>query len=247
MRNNFWKDHSMSNLICTGIMGQAIAYREFTIPTIEKYAERIQADFHLITDDNRKFPNHKHTYEKFQINDFLDQYDRVLWVDCDIIVKPDVTENIFNIVPKEQLGVLWDGKHFREHRTKRRLLKEIHQIQKGLGDISWKYGYFNAGVMVFSQEHKILFKDGFEYALPLKIWTWNDQSVFNYHRAKYKVKTYALQPKWNAMNNKVNPKWLINNANFAHFSGRIQKKNMNNFIESLKDYRQQVGLSTTTA
>jgi lipopolysaccharide biosynthesis glycosyltransferase len=232
----------MKTMVVTGCMGPATQYMEYTVPTVEAYAKRIGSDYFFIGNHNRKFPDEpKFTYEKFQIEDMLKNgYDRVLWIDCDVVVKPDLNVSLFDEVPFEKVGALWDGKGHRKNGTKRRLKREIREIQEGLGDLGWELGYFNAGVMLFSSCHMDMFKDGFQYALPHKCWTWNDQSVFNYHCVKYDVPVHGLDFKWNAMNNNCSYEYLVNESCFAHFSGRIQKRKMGKFIDSLKQFHEDI-------
>lgn len=64
---------------------------EITMPYLKAWADKICADFHVITE--RKFPDMPVTYEKFQIWDLAHNqygnYDWFIYWDCDTLVHPD--------------------------------------------------------------------------------------------------------------------------------------------------------------
>src|SRR3989344_7906914 len=72
-----------------------------THPTIKNYAQKIGADFIVKTETSFPLPH----YAKFEIAKLLETYDRVLYLDTDILVSPD-TPNIFDIVPQDCVGML---------------------------------------------------------------------------------------------------------------------------------------------
>jgi hypothetical protein len=74
-----------------------------TVPTIRDYAERIGADFNLITE--RKFPDFPVNYERLQIYEAGKPYDWNINVDADMVLGkklPDITIN----APKEWVRVV---------------------------------------------------------------------------------------------------------------------------------------------
>jgi hypothetical protein len=75
-----------------------------TIPLMEKYAYKIEADFRVIID--RKFPELPPTYEKMQIYDMGKGYDLNLLLDADIYVTEDMYDvTRLDIVPEDSVGV----------------------------------------------------------------------------------------------------------------------------------------------
>jgi hypothetical protein len=116
-----------------------------TRPVLERYARRTGADFIVI--DERKINRENVDFEKYQVYELLDKYDRVLFLDADIIVAPECPD-LFNIVPKECFGayVLYDD-----------YFKDIKECQDKCGDIGWGNGVFNAGVMLVSGQHREAF------------------------------------------------------------------------------------------
>ena len=63
-----------------------------THPTIRRYADRIGADFIAITE--QKISETTPHWEKFQLLDYLNTYDRILYVDTDVLIRKNCP-NIF--------------------------------------------------------------------------------------------------------------------------------------------------------
>ena len=76
---------------------------KITFPYMKEYAEKIGADFYIIT--KRKFPNLDINLEKFQLYDICENYDWTIFLDADCLIDPngkDLTELVENdriIVP----------------------------------------------------------------------------------------------------------------------------------------------------
>ena len=98
----------MKKLVLTIAIGdeyQQIA--KLTHPTLKAYAKRIGADFHSIN-ETRISKTSPH-WEKFQIYDWLKEYDRIIYIDTDIIVRDD-TPDLFEEVDYMKLGMFNEGR-----------------------------------------------------------------------------------------------------------------------------------------
>ena len=73
-----------------------------THPTIRRYADRIGADFIAITEQKVSLTTPH--WEKFQLLDYLNDYDRILYVDTDVLIRKNCP-NIFDAVPETHLGI----------------------------------------------------------------------------------------------------------------------------------------------
>jgi len=84
-----------------------------TYPLIFKYAEKIEADIHVITE--RKFPDYPVTYEKLQIFELAQQHnnDWNIYLDSDALVHPDMFD-ITNHLSKDT--VMHNGKDMASNR-----------------------------------------------------------------------------------------------------------------------------------
>lgn len=121
-----------------------------THPTLKAYADRIGADFIVLSDLLECGKPH---WSKFLLYDLLPDYDRIIYLDSDLIVRddcPDLTE----IVPPEKLGIFNEG-HFTQRMESLReaVMAYKEEIPKWDGR-----SYYNTGVMVLSRKHRILFK-----------------------------------------------------------------------------------------
>ena len=103
---------------------------EVSQPTMRSYAEKIGADFIVISE--RVYKELKPQYEKFQLRKHLNEYRRIFYVDADAVIRRD-TPNVFDLVPEGMLGAV---------------------IEKVNGQPS---PYINSGVMVIDQAHKFIF------------------------------------------------------------------------------------------
>lgn len=157
--------------------------------------------------------------EKFQIYDLLADYDRILYVDADVLIHPEAP-NIFDHVPADAFGAVdeWVG----VEAPKRE--QEWRAMQRRLGKLSEApTAYFNAGVMVASQIHRNLF----DYRRrKLAAGRWPDQNTLNYHVASDRVPMCWLGAEWNCLpaftdrfsdDSKRRASWMI------HYAGESAK------------------------
>lgn len=128
-------------------------YEELSVitqPTLKKYAEKIGADFVVINE--KRLSNKYIHYEKFQIFDLFGKYHRILFLDSDIIVRPDCPD-LFEVVSENKLGIFDEGR-FED------FLPVIRDacVKYKMSIPKWSGQSYNTGVMVLSRLHKHLFK-----------------------------------------------------------------------------------------
>lgn len=84
-----------------------------TFPLMRRYAEKIGAEFHIITE--RKFPDWPVVYEKLQLYDLAQEHgnDWNIYIDADALVHPDMLD-LTAFVPKDT--VVHNGFDVVEHR-----------------------------------------------------------------------------------------------------------------------------------
>jgi lipopolysaccharide biosynthesis glycosyltransferase len=128
-----------------------------THPTLKEYAKKIGVEFLSITES--KINNNVPQWEKFQIYDLLDVYDRILYVDSDIIIKSDCPD-LFSIVPSEKFGIFNEAPYNDTYwRQKNRNMMINVCNQTGIHNIiDYETEQYNTGVMVVSKIHKEIFK-----------------------------------------------------------------------------------------
>jgi len=164
---------------------------QFTHPSIKKYAEKIGADFISMDEPEESLITQK--WQKFEIFKLLNKYDRVLYVDTDLIIREDCP-NIFDIVPSDKLGMFNEGKYA----PRSEYIKDASEVYPGVTldwDISkWNNKFYNSGVMVVSRKHKQLFKQP-----PLTDTIQTDQPYINLKIAVDEVDMYDLSYDFNRM------------------------------------------------
>lgn len=128
-------------------------YWNATIPVIQDYSSKIGADFHNITHSCvAKDKQHHPKLDKFQIYEFLNHYDRILFLDSDIVLHPDCP-NLFDLVDFNQLGVVCESSPYFNR-------DQVFQEACQYGGVPYpghSNDWFNSGMMVISQTHRSLF------------------------------------------------------------------------------------------
>ena len=184
--------------VVTGKAGQEMA--DVVHPRMRQYAERCGADFFVLSGSGLKemWPG----FSKLLLGRLLHIYDRMLYVDSDILISPSAP-NVFDIVPRECIGATRideltpaEAPAIANGWTK----NDIELTQRLFGDIGWKDCYFNSGAMVMSSEHRAVFDRSFECA---EEWSsrkdriFADQSLFNYWVQKFGIPVHDLGNKFN--------------------------------------------------
>lgn len=173
---------------------------EYTLShqVFQAYCERWGLAFEQITEKRFRsapwFANRRQrlSFEKFQLRDLLDTYERILYVDGDVLIRANCP-NVFDIVAPIQFGCVFED--VGKSAWKRR--EEWEKVQKRLGHLNMgELRYFNAGVMVVSREHRELFDLN-----PRKMarGRWPDQTTFNYYVRKRHYAVCELAPKFNML------------------------------------------------
>lgn len=194
-------------------------------PLFKVYAGKVQADYVKIT---RKAINHPvcPMLEKYQIYEILGtdlgQYERIIFFDADILVQPG-TPNLFDIVPFKCVGGVYDHPENDPATLNRR--RSMEDIQRILGDVDWKGGYFNTGVLVLSWIHRNTFQFH-PKLLEIPRRTMLEQSTTNWNMHKNRYKYFRLSRDFNmiAYDRKDESYYIKERlAHVLHFAGRGAK------------------------
>jgi lipopolysaccharide biosynthesis glycosyltransferase len=210
---------------------------DVTFIPMKEYAKRIDADFivldhkpQLLTDDNKTH------YRILKVREILEEYDRVLLLDADMIVNKDIP-NIFDIVPEDKIGSIYEDKGSRKPDR----INKIKNIQSIWGDVNWKEGYTNAGTFVMSKQHRDIF-------LPHnnQYWVgWGSADLhMSYMAHKLGFNIHELPFTWNHMT-MFSESWNGNadrfNSQIIHYAGGgvfDKGKVSNRFDQILNDYKE---------
>jgi len=151
--------------IATGDMFRDIA--ALTHPPIAAYARRVRADFISIT-----HAEGSPYAAKMRIAELLWVYERILYLDSDVLVRPECPD-LFDLVPADKFGA-WLASTVNPG-----FGPLIANVQDTLGDIGWRDGYFNSGVMVVARMHRPAFNKQIDYTDAMQ-----DQTLLNYRVQK---------------------------------------------------------------
>lgn len=203
------------------------AITKITHPTLKAYAKKCKADFILWE------PLEAPHFEKFKMFELLEQYDRILYIDSDVLIRLD-TEDLFELVPEDQIALVEEGCRIDRHG----LIENFCHMQDFTTHAVDQSRYFNTGVMLVSKEHREIFA-------PFQRPYFNLDGLFettyvNYRIGKLRPKVYELPEKFNWMG-------CFNTSNlgrtfgqFIHYAGHSSSKTLEEFIQILHEDRQEI-------
>jgi hypothetical protein len=158
---------------------QAQKWAQVTRPFLEHYAARVGAeiidgqlhDHPEIVEAPPEWPNNQTPGNRFAeiqlskldiMREALEQFDRVLWLDADLMVRPD-SPDLFDIVPPdhwaglEEIAVMLRLNWFSNYEKILAHMAVVCQ-QEGLPEISRNRAiYFNCGVQLAGKSHAFLY------------------------------------------------------------------------------------------
>jgi lipopolysaccharide biosynthesis glycosyltransferase len=203
------------------------------------YSLKISSDFICINNSIYK-DSLNNKFEKLQIFNLLNNYNRIIYIDSDIIIMPDCP-NLFHIVPDSHIGAFVSSRYSDFHNFSNGFLQEkIGKIdywtkEKRNNNI---YESFNSGVLVISNIHTNYFTKNFNIAkklcslnIPQIKDQWintGDQFFFNYITQKECIPICDIGYRFNhtcAPNFKTNRfnSHIIHYAGNSHRLGKTKK------------------------
>lgn len=203
------------NLIYTQSSG--FVYGRFAtrlIPSMKKYAEKVEAEFIYDRFEKKsKYP----LFDKYKVGELLETYDRVLFLDCDILIHPQ-SPNVFELVPEGHFAAFNEGMacNLTELEARRDYLNRTAQAFEVDSNFDMHLGYFNCGVFLADKIHKDVFALPPEHPNMLEITS--EQNLINLRIYQGKFKTFNLPIQFNAMPWRWTDDYLKENY-FIHFAG----------------------------
>lgn len=206
-----------------------------------EYSKRIGTDFFVINQPlvNYRVPH----FEKLQVLDMFNRgYDRVLYLDGDIIVTPKA-KNIFEEYSDESKFYAYDE----NSHPSLGYMDRDSDVEALPKDFEWKknefgkYKYFNSGVMLFSKYHQMCFSGLENIPNVPEMWGYAEQTALNYLISKNKVEWETIDYSFNRMDlGKEDPKRERFKANIIHYAGpcRYKEKDQETkYHQMIKDWR----------
>lgn len=229
------------NVIVTIMTGFDPSYR-FALNSFREYARKIGADLKVIKSPQvtlkglSRFNFSKMAWaQKFLLRNYLGQYERVLYVDADIIIHPEAP-NVFEYY-SDLSKVFMFNEGALEDRS-----KEYVQIQNILGtfqvdELEEQQIYFNAGVILFSRESDFLkLSDMSEVEKVCNNINFYEQTYFNYLIFKNKLGYGFLEDKFNRMIISGSAIERLNSSFIHHAGGSYSSRSKFRFLTIISDY-----------
>lgn len=131
----------------------------YSRPLMQRYCDRFGMDFVELRETMPDLQGREDGYvyrifDKFLLGSVMDQYDRVVRLDTDVLISPKAP-NIFDQVPEQCLGAVFEDVGVRA----RRRYAQMELVAGSFGGQAWGTGrYFNSGVVVASRRHREVFR-----------------------------------------------------------------------------------------
>jgi len=197
---------------------------QWSRPLFKQYAEKVGAELVIIPTRSINHPICP-MLEKYQLYNVLENYDRVAFFDTDILIAPK-TPDLFKIVPFEKIGAVYDCRDNNEHN--RNHDADVKGFQARFGDVGWKDGYINSGVIVLSNIHRPVYQyDPRLHEINRRAFL--EQGFTNYNIKKNKFQIHKLDRNFNriAFGGKEQEYYQDGKlADIVHFAGRVDKKGL---------------------
>lgn len=234
----------MANAVVTLSIGDR-PFFEYTSKSIKEYANKIGADYHSVLEykvpsqykdikiGRTHYANNEAYFIKLLvIRDFLEKYDRVIFLDDTCVVNTDCPD-LFNIVPRNFVGAHNEG--ILEWPDAALVAKDIFNELDLPANFLAKHDYINTGVLVFSKEHLSLLSDKSIIELGEQGLFNNEcpeQTYLNYVLLKNNTPTFFLPHHFNRMHiHKEKPGERVNYTNYTLEQQREQLYEDFDFID----------------
>jgi len=181
----------MKLAIVTAVFGDSHRkLSKLSIPIMREYASQLGAD--LVSLEDRRFHDRSPHWEKMRIREVLDIYDRIAWIDVDVIIHPKAP-SIFDACPLGSFGAFDEGRIFTDRVNNLAPESSFYGIPL---KPTRPFTYFNSGVMVADKSHAGIFVQP-THAAPNSIM--HDQTYLNLQLQATNSPFVDLTSKWNGL------------------------------------------------
>jgi len=173
-------------------IGKANVFK-YCLKSLEYYCKKYSVALEIINEskyDIKGSDGYNYlTFEKNQIFELFDEYERILRVDTDILISP-LCPNVFEMVQREKVGVVYEDVGSRKNNRRNKII----EAQNALGNIDLTADYFNSGIIIVSKEYRKLFElteDDIHTILTRGISDFKEQTFLNYRAHRYGFQVHA--------------------------------------------------------
>lgn len=217
-------------IISMAVGDKSRKYSEITFPLIQKYAQKCGADFHAVYTVNLKYD--RIGYQKWDYVKFLGQYDRILHIDADMIVR-STTPNLFDVVPSDCFAGV-DEYPFQDlsiEEPKIDRFNDMKAFRKIMGDGFFVFNfYINVGLYMFSKNHNWIFNSTIDNQCFFK-----EQTEINYNLNCLPNRVHLLPPQYNFMSLMEHKGLSKEDAYIIHYAGNWFGKSDEEVMKMMKE------------
>ncbi len=201
------------NLVFTETSGLVFGeFAPYTVPLMKSYADKIGADFLYDQKERKlKFP----LFGKYKIFDLLEEYDRILFLDIDILIRPD-SPDLFELVPTDHFAAFCEGAWCTDAELTARqsyINKIANTYNIDCSNFDMTCDYFNAGMFLVDKNHKPVFEMPVDNDVMSEVTS--EQNLINLRVKSMGIKTYHLPICFNSMPWQWS-RWYIHDSYFIH-------------------------------
>lgn len=171
------------------------------------------------------------TYYRFLVLDIFENYDRILYLDCDMVVNTDISKLFFTPMNDEYVAAVRDYDFIAECVHDKEMLRE--NVLKHI-KIDDYFNYFQAGVLLFNLaalKTKFTSEDIFKVAIS-RNWFYLDQDILN---SMFNGHVKYLDDRWNVFSmlktdKEIGRYFLLRKELAAQFAVSYQKSRKDPYI-----------------
>jgi lipopolysaccharide biosynthesis glycosyltransferase len=242
----------MKKAIYTIMLGNNPLF-QFTRQAMQVYAEKVDAD--LIVRTTRLTPILKNEnnlsivtacVEKLFIEELLQLYDRVLYLDADVLITPSAP-NIFEVYPDLNTVYLYNEGQYIERSSCVYSVYQLFNYQQEWLKQNEKFVYYNAGVILCSKQANFFqYKSLKEFESSYQKLPFHDQTYFNYLIQKSGLHHQSIDVRFNRMDSLGKPEERFR-AFFIHYAGYGYSEHPKNKPQTVEqDFQQLYANKKTT-
>lgn len=217
----------MKRAIFTIMVGDNPIYK-YTKKAMESYAKKVNAEL-IILDYNKYVldkPNQKHGYspekaawaQKLHLATLLENYDRVLYLDGDVLITPHAPDIFVEYSSLDVVYMLNEGLYIDRSKPVKQILS-FFQLTRPWQKKQDKYSYCNVGVMLLSkQANPFKFSKLSDLTKIYKDVELYEQTYINYLIMQHNISLESLLPEYNRMDMFGNDEKRLE-AYFIHYAG----------------------------
>jgi len=196
----------------------------FILKAFQQYAKKVNAELIVLKKLQIKLPGKKLSLaeqawlQKLYIGKLLKDYDRVLFLDADIIINPAAPNIFIEYKNVDYIYMFNEGEYVKRGLEIEQIRRCLNYNERWIDDDCQRY--YNAGVMLCSRQSNLFNYVNIEelkMIIDAKV-SMYEQTYFNYLIAKYRLPSKNLDPSYNRMSLLGENEKRVN-AYFIHHAG----------------------------